>query len=166
MFKFISSFEIDPAKTTDGEHLKANQMALSSLANIYLSAIFESVDHCPRYESPSLSFHLLAITSHARMFRELCNFLKGEVVKKFPPHGNATVGGFVFLRFFVPAIVSPPATLFELKGTSSLSPLNLYLKISQMPRTNTEGGWYWFQRCCKTCQTEWILAQKKTIWLH
>lgn len=54
------------------------------------------------------------------MFRELCHFLKGEVTKKFPQHGNATVGGFVFLRFFVPSIVSPPPTLFDLKGKINL----------------------------------------------
>ena len=40
-------------------------------------------------------------------FKILANHLRSEVTKKFPDHQFQAVGGFIFLRFFCPAIMTP-----------------------------------------------------------
>jgi neurofibromin 1 len=42
-------------------------------------------------------------------FAELMNHVKNTVSSKFPENINTTIGGFIFLRFFCPAISSPEA---------------------------------------------------------
>ena len=40
-------------------------------------------------------------------FKNICNLLKTIVVEKFPTSKRKVIGGFYFLRFICPAVVSP-----------------------------------------------------------
>jgi hypothetical protein len=42
-----------------------------------------------------------------RQIREICRFLANLVKKKFPESINSSLGGFLFLRFICPSIVTP-----------------------------------------------------------
>lgn len=62
---------------------------LQSVAEAFLSTIRQSISEVP------LSL------------REICSFIGAAVGKKFPESVFTAIGGFVFLRFINPAIVSP-----------------------------------------------------------
>jgi len=52
---------------------------------------------------------LNSVTAIPSPFAELMNHVQGTVAPKFPDNVNTTIGGFIFLRFFCPAISSPEA---------------------------------------------------------
>lgn len=93
------SFEVDPSKRTpeDGD-LEASQEKLRSVCSKILRTIFDSLDDAP-FE-----------------FRQICNCLQKTVSDKFPGSAQTCIGGFLFLRFFCPAIMTP--AVYGLIGTS------------------------------------------------
>lgn len=81
-------YEIDPSKAPN-ENLKENLENLKAITLKFFEAIVNSIDQCP------IPFRIMA--SH----------LKDEVVKIYPEARYSSIGGFIFLRFFCPAILSP-----------------------------------------------------------
>lgn len=84
-------YEVDPAKIKNEETVQANTMKLSHACVVFLRSIIDSLHKCPI------------------PFREMANHLQAEVVKRFPDSRHTSVGGFIFLRFFCPVILSPDA---------------------------------------------------------
>ncbi|KAJ6237593.1 ras gtpase-activating protein [Anaeramoeba flamelloides] len=86
-------FEVDPNKFFEEElekvDLKQNMQNLKSFFNRILDSVFEKVDLAPKG------------------FRIIANLLKTEIEKKFPDNVVSSIGGFIFLRFICPSIVSP-----------------------------------------------------------
>ncbi|KAL6059391.1 Ras GTPase activating protein ira2 [Balamuthia mandrillaris] len=82
--------EVDPTKL-EGETLKKNQARLRSTCEAFLQAIFNNLNKIPSE------------------FREICFVLQIETKKKFPTLLYRVIGGFFFLRFLCPAIVTPDA---------------------------------------------------------
>ena len=87
----VGMYEVDPRKLPEGDNLDENWDRLKEASQQFLDAITDSVDKCPLE------------------FRELCHYMLTQIETKFPDFKNAItyVGGFMFLRFFVPAITSP-----------------------------------------------------------
>jgi len=83
------TFEVDPQKLPTGQDRLANIQNVAKGAEDFLRAVVASVDHCPV------------------QFREVCAYLKQEVGKRFPGAEHSAIGGFIYLRFICPAIVSP-----------------------------------------------------------
>lgn len=93
--------EIDPSRLTDGENLDINMANLLFFVEKILSAITASARSCPRVM--------------CRVF----SMLKEAAVRRFPEKDTVqytAVSGFVFLRFFAPAILNPK--LFNLRPES------------------------------------------------
>lgn len=93
LFFFLSEdrLEVDPAKiiVTSPEMLTTAQTALRSAAERVLDTILDAKNECPSN------------------LRELCCLQREEAAKKFPGSQLTIVGGFLFLRYFVPAITAP-----------------------------------------------------------
>lgn len=96
--KHILSFppnacEVDPEKLGSeddvAELLEIHGAALIEACQLVLSAIYASLERMP----PE--------------FCEICDCLWSEVSAKFPDAAHTAVAGFLFLRFFCPAIVAP-----------------------------------------------------------
>jgi len=89
--KATNSFEIDPSKMSDGKEnqIEENRKNLFEGAELVFKGIRHSVSCLPLE------------------FRAVCHQLQVEVREKFPELKHAVVGGFFFLRFMCPAIVSP-----------------------------------------------------------
>jgi len=81
-------FEVDPVKGKD-QDIQENMIKLKSTCQAFVDSIIASLDRCPL------------------PFREMANHLHSEVAKKFPGSKHTAVAGFIFLRFFCPAILSP-----------------------------------------------------------
>ncbi|EGC37443.1 hypothetical protein DICPUDRAFT_53972 [Dictyostelium purpureum] len=86
LLKDPSGYELDPEKTANTE---GNVQRLAQICQEFLESIYNSIDQCPL------------------PFREMANHLQNEVVKIFPESKHTSVGGFIFLRFFCPCILSP-----------------------------------------------------------
>jgi len=82
-------YELNPLKLEEGENAEQNQKRLTNQCQIFLDNITKSVDTMPA------------------SMRLICRHLKEEVGSKFPEGINRAIGGFLFLRFFVPAISTP-----------------------------------------------------------
>jgi len=85
----ISIYEIDSSKVTDPELCIKNMNNLIAACQNILQIILSSIDLCP------VPFRLVA------------NHMQQESNKQFPNLQQIAVGGFLFLRFFCPAILSP-----------------------------------------------------------
>ncbi|RKO91665.1 hypothetical protein BDK51DRAFT_19343, partial [Blyttiomyces helicus] len=83
------SFEVDPIKLTPRDDPAANLRNLKLVAQGFLDSIIGNASRVPRG------------------FREACALIFRVVGGKFPEARVTAVGGFVFLRFFCPAIVAP-----------------------------------------------------------
>eukprot|EP01133_Synstelium_polycarpum_P005675 gene5675-6554_t len=83
-----AGLELDPDKVAD---TTGNCSRLMAICQEFLDAIYNSIEACPL------------------PFREMANHLQSEVVKIFPESKYTSVGGFFFLRFFCPCILSPDA---------------------------------------------------------
>eukprot|EP01100_Stratorugosa_tubuloviscum_P000181 TRINITY_DN1038_c1_g1_i1.p1 TRINITY_DN1038_c1_g1~~TRINITY_DN1038_c1_g1_i1.p1 ORF type:complete len:534 (+),score=237.73 TRINITY_DN1038_c1_g1_i1:74-1675(+) len=93
LVKWISasstSFEIDPAKMVEGDIIEENRRNLLEASVLFFNGIRRSISNCPI------------------LFRRICYELQQAVVLKFPESRHSVVGGFFFLRFLCPAIISP-----------------------------------------------------------
>jgi len=83
--------EVDPSKIEQPSDVNTeeNLKKVLSISQSFLDTIFGSIDDFP------LSF------------RRLLRHAQDEVTKRFPEMRRLVVGGFTFLRFFCPAIVTP-----------------------------------------------------------
>lgn len=68
----------------------------------------------------------------------MCYYLRREVSKKFPTGADSIVGGFIFLRFFSPAIVLPVSygVISSVPSTKAVRGMTLAAKVLQ----NTANG--------------------------
>jgi hypothetical protein len=82
----------------------------------FLKVIFQSAESCPMYAISTV------ILTYCREIKQLCTYLKEKLGGKFPGYGNIGVAGFIFLRFFNPAIVTPEKVL---PGITSIA-YNIY----------------------------------------
>ena len=81
--------------------LDSNLRLLLQTTKSFLQAIEQSADSCPS------------------SIMEVCHHLRIEVEKKFPGSSSFAVGGFIFLRLFTPAVVTPDSVkvgIVEAKG--------------------------------------------------
>jgi len=81
--------EVDPMRIKESDDVDANAQKLSEYTTKILDAIVNSHENCPE-----------------RM-KSVCYFLRVATEKKYPTAVNRVLGGFIFLRFFCPAIVAP-----------------------------------------------------------
>lgn len=82
-----ASVEVDPEKKE--ENHEQNMQTLMTICQGFLDAIVGSIGACP--------VPFLVMAAH----------LRDEVVRSYPEAKYTSVGGFIFLRFFCPAILSP-----------------------------------------------------------
>ena len=84
------SLEVDPVRIDNSpKQLAENINNLVETSKIFLDRIFNSLEYCPG------------------SLRDICRHLQQEASAKFPENKHSVVGGFFFLRFLCPAIVSP-----------------------------------------------------------
>jgi len=83
------TFELDPVIKPDEEDVRVNKYQLLLTAQKVLSTIIRSLDEVPVE------------------FRVICTHLGREVHNRFPNSKYTAIGGFIFLRFFNPAINLP-----------------------------------------------------------
>ncbi|KAJ1568352.1 Ras GTPase-activating protein 1 [Cladochytrium tenue] len=95
-----ASFEVDPTRVGSPEALRRNWDLLLSHVRAVLDAIFDSVEGCP------LGFS--AIFRHLQSVVQQRSSVVGDADG---PHASdsrySVVSGFLFLRFFCPAVLSP-----------------------------------------------------------
>ncbi|KAJ3218556.1 Ras GTPase-activating protein 1 [Dinochytrium kinnereticum] len=126
------SCEVDPLRVENPEKERANIARLSHYAAAIWNSILNSADHCPS----------------ARQLCEIFGFIRSCIAEKWGPGGGGEnakysgVSGFLFLRFFCPAILSP--RLFnitnDLPSPASTRTLTLLAKIIQNLANLTEFG--------------------------
>ena len=89
------SFEVDPAKLGIEDEEEAKKVSATNLERVrllsqqFLDAIVDSLPNCPQ------------------PLCDICRFLTDVVGEKFPGKEHMAVCGFIFLRFFCPAVVAP-----------------------------------------------------------
>lgn len=83
--------EVDPEKMEDGADLDEMRWTLMAQSQKILKQILNSADNCPN------------------QFRSLLVHIEKTVKARYPDNVRATIGGFIFLRFFCPAVSSPEA---------------------------------------------------------
>eukprot|EP01132_Coremiostelium_polycephalum_P005419 gene5419-6758_t len=123
------SCEIDPTKLEKGEDIKKNCKNLMSWVKKMTTAIFSSVNNCP---GP---------------LREIFKAIQTKVLQRYPKDEvtrYTAVSGFIFLRFFCPAILAPK--LFDLMpdhpGIKTTRSLILIAKTLQNLANLVEFGEY------------------------
>jgi len=84
-----SSYEVDEVRLSEGENLEQNRERLKTVCSKILRCILDSTGDAPK-----------------EIF-EICRYLQEKVTAKFPGSAQLCIGGFLFLRFFCPAIVTP-----------------------------------------------------------
>lgn len=83
--------EVDPEKMEEGKDLDEMRWALMSQSQKILKQVLSSEDKCPT------------------QFRQLFIHIANQVKTRFPDNIYTTIGGFIFLRLFCPAVSSPEA---------------------------------------------------------
>lgn len=118
------SLELNPSKIKSDVDIDANFKHVLDLSTTFLSSIIRSVRAVPL------------------PFRKICRLLYTTVSQKFPESSGIAVGGFIFLRFLVPAI-----NMYQMKGIADKPPSRnqkktlLYIsKILQNCANNVEFG--------------------------
>ncbi|KAJ3221156.1 Ras GTPase activating protein ira2, partial [Clydaea vesicula] len=86
------SFEMDPTRMGPNDVAENNLNNLKLISQGFLDAIIGNVSKVP--------FKI----------REVCSYISYIVAQRFPDARVAAVGGFIFLRFFCPALVAPETT--------------------------------------------------------
>eukprot|EP00026_Physarum_polycephalum_P009421 Phypoly_transcript_09544.p1 GENE.Phypoly_transcript_09544~~Phypoly_transcript_09544.p1 ORF type:complete len:375 (+),score=53.97 Phypoly_transcript_09544:237-1361(+) len=118
------SIEVDPLKAEKGENVETNSEMLLGLSRGLSDHIFRSVN--------------LISTP----MRQLFCMAQEEVVKVFPEHKHRVVGGFYFLRFLCPALVTPEhfGLIDHTPSPKSRRSLILMSKIQQNLANDVEFG--------------------------
>jgi neurofibromin 1 len=93
------AFEVDPTKS---DEIVENMKNLIDMSNEFLTAIMDNISNCPAYVCTTKYTDTLN-----RAIRNVCYLVHTETKAKFPQNRLILVGGFYFLRYFCPAIVSP-----------------------------------------------------------
>ncbi|RCI06233.1 Ras GTPase activating protein ira2, partial [Rhizopus stolonifer] len=83
------SWEMDPQKISPHESISINRQNVCRATEIFLDTICNSTSSAPKY------------------FRQELALISEAVSKRFPDASKTAVGGFVFLRLFNPAILTP-----------------------------------------------------------
>lgn len=83
------TFEMDPSRLTPTDDAVLNSKNLQAAAQAFIDAIITNVEGVPI------------------VIRQVCAHISYLVGLRFPEARVTAVGGFVFLRFFCPAIVAP-----------------------------------------------------------
>lgn len=83
------SVEVDPSKTQPDDDISANMVILRSSVKVFMDAIINS------------------LTSAPYILRLIASEMGRAVEAKFSDKTTQAIGGFLFLRFFCPAISSP-----------------------------------------------------------
>jgi len=86
----MDSYEIDPNRNDHNEDMDANMKKLSALVQTFVDRVISSKSSMPM------------------QFRRVCAILVEQVSKKFPDDTLSGVKSFIFLRYFCPALMSPP----------------------------------------------------------
>ncbi|ORX82729.1 hypothetical protein BCR32DRAFT_292449 [Anaeromyces robustus] len=92
VYNYKESCEVDPSKTDKSEDIKKHWKKLLIYVNSFWEAIRQSISKCPS------------------KLKEIFSFTKTEVAKTFKNENTvqySSISGFIFLRFFCPAILSP-----------------------------------------------------------
>ncbi|KAI8981655.1 hypothetical protein BDF20DRAFT_955314 [Mycotypha africana] len=89
------TWELDPQKLQSREDILMNRQNVCRATEIFLDAICNSTENAPR------------------LFRQELALIVEAVNKRFPDASKTAVGGFVFLRLFNPAILTPENSGFS-----------------------------------------------------
>eukprot|EP01091_Cochliopodium_minus_P010267 TRINITY_DN267_c0_g1_i4.p1 TRINITY_DN267_c0_g1~~TRINITY_DN267_c0_g1_i4.p1 ORF type:complete len:1603 (-),score=597.45 TRINITY_DN267_c0_g1_i4:1934-6742(-) len=84
-----TGYELDPSKLPQGQVMEENQKAVWDLSLNVLERVEQTVNMLPL------------------PFREICAFMQEAVSQKFPGHAHTAIGGFIFLRYICPSLVTP-----------------------------------------------------------
>jgi len=116
--------EVDPEKMEDGADLDEMRWTLMAQSQKILKTILNNVENCPS------------------QFRHIFAHIKRCVSEKYPENVNTTIGGFIFLRFFCPAVSSPEAygIVEEPPSASARRLLILITKVLQNLSNDVEFG--------------------------
>jgi len=116
--------EVDPEKMEEGKDLDEMRWALMSQSQKILKQILVSDEKCPP------------------QFRILLTHIAKCVGERFPENVNTTIGGFIFLRLFCPAVSSPEAygIVEEPPSPDSRRLLILITKVLQNLSNDVEFG--------------------------
>jgi len=116
--------EVDPEKMEEGKDLDEMRWALMSQSQKILKQILASDEKCPS------------------QFRQLFSHIAKCVSERFPDNVNTTIGGFIFLRLFCPAVSSPEAygIVEEPPSADSRRLLILITKVLQNLSNDVEFG--------------------------
>ena len=83
------TWEMDPQKIGPNENVATNKQNVCRATEIFLNAICNSTENAPK------------------LFRQELALIVQAVSQRFPDASKTAVGGFVFLRLFNPAILTP-----------------------------------------------------------
>lgn len=116
--------EVDPEKMEDGADLDEMRWTLMAQSQKILKEILNSSEKCPSE------------------FRQLFVHIEKAVRGRYPENVRTTIGGFIFLRFFCPAVSSPEAygILDDPPSASSRRLLILITKVLQNLSNDVEFG--------------------------
>ncbi|KAG5518315.1 hypothetical protein PMAC_003111 [Pneumocystis sp. 'macacae'] len=119
----IFCLELDPSKI-DSKKLNDNISSLKSIVGTFLDAICSSVVEIPR------------------AIKKICHCIVTYVSKKFPDFCYISVGGFIFLRFLCPIILSPESENISLESAlkDNRRGLLLVVKVIQNLANNVVFG--------------------------
>ena len=111
--------EVDPSKEPSPERIKAGMTKLLNATALVFRCITASADACPVYVSHMSTDVCTRIESlktgcggavhwdPRRTLRQICCRLRSAIETRFPDSGYVGTASFLFLRFFVAAIVAP-----------------------------------------------------------
>jgi len=116
--------EVDPEKMEEGKDLDEMRWSLMSQSQKILKQILISDERCPT------------------QFRQLFIHITNCVKERFPENIYTTIGGFIFLRLFCPAVSSPEAygIVEEPPSAESRRLLILITKVLQNLANDVEFG--------------------------
>ncbi|KAF8577060.1 hypothetical protein K439DRAFT_586493 [Ramaria rubella] len=102
----VTNFELDPKKLHPSDNLDENYVLVSELAQSIINDILAST-----LELPSILV-------------DICHHISITVNQVWPDSRSSAVGGFLFLRFICPAIVSPASIDIEVPGQADQNDSN------------------------------------------